>query len=156
MKKQSKIFSQDALDLADGLHSAAIQLLRQVRVADRKAGIGPAQLSALSVLVFGRSLTLGELAAAEQVKPPTMVRIVRSLTHEGLVRTHNDSKDHRKTNIAATARGRTLMMRARRRRVESLAGKMRELSEPDQQTLRRAIDVLRRLQAVHQRTGSAG
>jgi len=61
--------------VADGLHSAAIHLLRRVRKQDTKTGEGPARLSALSVLVFGGPKTLGELAAAEQVRPPTMTRI---------------------------------------------------------------------------------
>jgi len=71
--------STDIVKLADELHSAAIHLLRQLRVEDRAAGIGPAQLSALSVLVFGGTMSLKRLAAIEQVKPPTMVRIVRGL-----------------------------------------------------------------------------
>ena len=62
--------------VADRLHSAAIHLLRRVRQQDVATGEGPARLSALSVLVFGGPKTLGELAAAEQVKPPTMSRIV--------------------------------------------------------------------------------
>jgi hypothetical protein len=66
----------DVLAVADRLHSAAIQLLRRVRKLDVATGEGPARLSALSVLVFGGAETLGELAAAEQVKPPTMSRIV--------------------------------------------------------------------------------
>ena len=66
----------DVLAVADRLHSAAIHLLRRVRKQDVATGEGPARLSALSVLVFGGPKTLGELAAAEQVKPPTMSRIV--------------------------------------------------------------------------------
>src|ERR1700761_176023 len=69
--------------LADRLHSAAIHLLRRVRKQDEVSGIGPAQLSALSVLVFGGPTTLGGLAAAEMVKPPTMSRIVDGLTRSG-------------------------------------------------------------------------
>ncbi len=75
---------KELLELADGLHSAAIHLLRQVRVEDRSSGIGPAQLSALSVLVFGGSMSLKRLAEVEQVKPPTMVRIVRGLVDQRL------------------------------------------------------------------------
>ena len=100
----AKDISRDVLDLADGLHSAAIHLLRQVRVEDRASGIGPAQLSALSVLVFGGSMSLKRLAEIEQVKPPTMVRIVRGLGEQRLVRTRADKHDRRKIAIAATAK----------------------------------------------------
>jgi len=55
----------DVVELADGLHSAAIHLLRHVRAEDRASGIGPAQLSALSVLVFAGSMSLKRLAQIE-------------------------------------------------------------------------------------------
>ncbi len=64
-------------ELADRLHSAAIHLLRRVRKGDVATGVTPAQLSALSVLMSGPK-TLGELAAAEQVKPPTVTRLARA------------------------------------------------------------------------------
>ncbi len=72
--KKSPLLETSAV--ADRLHSAAIHLLRRVRKQDAATGEGPARLSALSVLVFGGPMTLGQLAAAEQVKPPTMSRIV--------------------------------------------------------------------------------
>src|SRR5262252_4934968 len=96
----------ELLELADGLHSAAIHLLRQVRGEDRTSGIGPAQLSALSVLVFGGSMSLKRLAEIEQVKPPTMVRIVQGLVEQRLAVSRADKSDARKIQISATARGR--------------------------------------------------
>jgi DNA-binding MarR family transcriptional regulator len=134
---------KDIVALADALHSAAIHLLRQVRAQDRDSGIGPAQLSALSVLVFGGSMSLRRLAAMEQVKPPTMVRIVRGLVERGLVVTGADASDARKISISATRRGRSLMQRARTRRVRALADMLAQRSAADLQHLRRAIDVLR-------------
>jgi hypothetical protein len=61
--------------IAEALHSASIKLLRMVRAEDAASGIGPAQLPALSVLVFLGEKTVGELAALEQVRAPTMSRI---------------------------------------------------------------------------------
>src|SRR5436309_525459 len=92
------------LALADRLHSAAIHLLRRVRVRDAASGVGPAQLSALSVLVFGGPRSLGELAAAEQVKAPTMSRIVAGLERSGLVR-RRPTDDKRRLRLEATAQG---------------------------------------------------
>jgi DNA-binding MarR family transcriptional regulator len=149
--------NDEVVELADRLHSAAIHLLRAVRVEDRAAGIGPAQLSALSVLVFGGSMSLGKLAVAEQVKPPTMVRIVQSLAKQGLVRTRADDSDGRKIEIAATARGRSLMLRARQRRVDALARALAEFSEAEQHQLRAALGVLKEVQArVRQRDRDDG
>ena len=91
----------------------------------------PAQLSALSVLVFGGPRTLTELAAAEQVRPPTMTRIVQSLEAGGLVRRVRDSSDRRVHRLHATAKGRRVMHRGRERRVASLAALLDRLSRDE-------------------------
>src|SRR5574339_108325 len=85
----------DANALADRWHSLAIHLLRRLRREDVNAGLTGPRLSALSVVVFGGLITLGDLAAAEQVKPPTMTRLVRALEEEGLVRREADASDGR-------------------------------------------------------------
>src|ERR1700724_1751680 len=90
--------------VADRLHSAAIHLLRHVRNQDTVTGEGPARLSALSVLVFGGPKTLGELAAAEQVKPPTMSRIVAGLARSRLIKITADPGDARRMHIRPTSK----------------------------------------------------
>jgi DNA-binding MarR family transcriptional regulator len=130
------------LPLADGLHSAAIHLLRLVRTEDRATGIGPAQLSALSVLVFGGSMSLRRLAAMEQVKPPTMVRIVQGLVERQLAMSRADPSDARKVRISATRRGRSLMLHARARRVEALAEMLAPRPRAELGTLERAVEIL--------------
>jgi DNA-binding MarR family transcriptional regulator len=145
MKATKKKLKAEVVDLADRLHSTAIHLLRQVRVEDRASGIGPAQLSALSILVFGGSKSLKQLAAIEQVKPPTMVRIVQGLVEQRLAATRADKEDGRKLQISATARGRALMQRARLRRVESLARMLEEKSVAERAEIAGAIAILRDL-----------
>ena len=71
--------------VADRLHSAAIHLLRRLRSEDAASGLTAPRLSALSVLVFGGPRSIGDLAAAEQVRPPTISRLVRELERDGLV-----------------------------------------------------------------------
>src|ERR687886_968937 len=97
--------SNRVLDAADRFHSAAIHALRHVRREDPASGLSAARLSALSVLVFGGPRTLGELAAAEHVRPATMTRIVQALEREGLVRRQADPDDGRVTRLHATAKG---------------------------------------------------
>src|ERR671914_1928025 len=111
--------------LADRLHSAAIHLLRRLRRTDTKTGLSGPRLSALSVVVFGGPLTLGELAAAEQVKPPTMTRLVRALEARGLVSREPDERDGRVVRLRATAKGRTLMAEGRARRGGGPGGGLR-------------------------------
>jgi DNA-binding MarR family transcriptional regulator len=91
-----------------------------LRVRDRESGIGPAQLSALSVLVFGGPRSLGELADEEQVRPPTMSRIVAGLERARLVR-RRATDDARRVRLEATAKGTKILQAGRKRRVESLA-----------------------------------
>src|SRR5579863_119147 len=133
-----------ALELADQLHSAAIHLLRRLRVRDRESGVGPAQLSALSVLVFGGPKSLGELADAEQVRPPTMSRIVASLERARLVSRHA-TDDGRRVRLEATPRGVSLMWESRQRRVESLAKAVIGLSESESQHLAEALSLLQQI-----------
>jgi DNA-binding MarR family transcriptional regulator len=115
--------------VADRLHSAAIRLLRRLRLEDRKTGVGPAQLSALSVLVFAGPRSLGELAEAEGVRPPTMSRIVTALRRSGLIRAEKVGGDRRKLRLVSTKRGHQVMQEGRRRRVEQLARALRSLPE---------------------------
>ena len=96
--------------VADALHSAAIHLLRRVRQEDDEAGVGPARLSALSVLVFGGPQRLTDLARAEQVRPPTMTKVVGALESAGFVRRVADPADARVSRVEATARGRKLLL----------------------------------------------
>src|SRR5215471_5811206 len=98
---KNKIPERQSLEAADRLHSAAIHLLRRLRIRDRESGVGPAQLSALSVLVFAGPKSLAELAQVEQVKPPTMSRIVAGLVRSRLVRRKMDTSDRRAVVIQA-------------------------------------------------------
>ena len=132
-------------DLADRWHSLAIHLLRRLRREDVKAGLTGPRLSALSVIVFGGPITLGDLAAAEQVKPPTMTRLVRALEAEGLVRRESDPDDGRIVRVRATARGEGLLGEGRARRVRRLATPLADLSPAERETLRLAAEILSRV-----------
>ncbi len=133
--KSKRFAGGETFEAADRLHSAAIHLLRRLRVRDRESGVGPAQLSALSVLVLGGGpRSLGELAEAEQVRPPTMSRIVAGLVRAGLVR-RGKTEDGRRIRLEATAKGTRILQEGRRRRVESLAQALSTLSSEDRDKL---------------------
>ncbi len=140
--KGKQIPEADPLAVADRLHSAAIHLLRRVRTRDTESGVGPAQLSALSVLVFAGPRSLGELAAAEQVRPPTMSRIVAGLMRAGLVRRQVVKEDRRRLRLEATTKGTDLLWAARRRRVESLAATLSQLPSDQLEQLRQAAELM--------------
>ncbi|HJR64115.1 MAG TPA: MarR family transcriptional regulator [Gemmatimonadaceae bacterium] len=133
--------------IADRLHSAAIHLLRRLRKEDTRTGLSAPRLSALSVVVFGGPLTLGALAAAEQVRPPTMTRLVDALERLGLVTRRPDPEDGRQILIEATPKGKAVMMAGRARRVASLARAVARLESKEKETIERAADILERLAA---------
>ena len=135
----------DLLSVADRLHSTAIHLLRRVRKQDMATGEGPARLSALSVLVFGGPKTLGELAAAEQVKAPTMSRIVAGLARSRLVEITKDRQDARRMQIRATAKGTKLLQKGRQLRVADLARQLEQLRPQELSQLNETVEILAQL-----------
>jgi DNA-binding MarR family transcriptional regulator len=141
-RKTNNRLAQDPAAVADRLHSAAIRLLRRVRKQDAASGEGPGRLSALSVLVFGGPMTMGKLAAAEQVKAPTMSRIVTGLERKRLAERIPDSEDGRRVRIRATPSGVRLLHKGRRLRIEYLARHLHKLTTQDLTTLVEAADVL--------------
>jgi DNA-binding MarR family transcriptional regulator len=136
---------QSTLDLADRLHSVAIHLLRRLRREDDASGLPAPQLSALSVVVFAGPVTLGALAAAEQVRPPTITRLVTTLERAGLVERAIDEKDRRVVRIRATAKGARLLREGRERRVATLAAELQRLPTADRALLVKTLPVLERV-----------
>jgi DNA-binding MarR family transcriptional regulator len=138
----------DAHDVADRLHSAAIHLLRRVRRVDEESGLTAARLSALSVLVFGGPTTLGALARAEQVSAPTMSRLVRALERDGLVERAPHAEDGRAITLAASAKGRALLVHGRERRIAELAELLADLGEAELGVLSDASRIVERISAL--------
>lgn len=132
----------DRFEVADRLHSAAIHVLRHARQADVLSGQGPARLSALSVLVFGGPMTLGQLAKAELVKAPTMSRIVAGLKRSGLAQIEADANDARRIRVRVTREGERLLQQARQRRIQIVAGFLAGLGAAELQTVRRAAEIM--------------
>ena len=133
--------------VADRLHSAAIHLLRSLRKVDEATGLTAPRLSALSVIVFGGPKTLGQLATLEQVRPPTMTRLVTALENSGYVTRRADSSDARLTMIHATRRGEAIMTLGRSKRVTNLAARLATLTSEDVNELERAAELIERVSA---------
>lgn len=132
----------DLAGLADHLHSLAIHVLRAIRGTDAESGLTGPRLSALSVVVYRGPVSMGELAEAEQVRPPTMTRLVQALEGEALVRRESVPSDARRVRVRATAKGRRLLEEGRRRRVDALAERLARLPPPARADVARAVTVL--------------
>jgi len=131
--------------LAQRLHSACVRLLRRARRDDAAMGLPPGQASALSVLVFGGACTPTELARIEQVRAPTMTRMVDALERRGLVRREADAADRRRLRLSATPAGVRLLERGRERRVAVLGAALDGLTRAERATLAAALDLLEHL-----------
>jgi len=131
-------------DVADRLHSAAIHLLRRARRTDPLTGVSPAQLSALSVLMSGPK-TLGDLAAAEQVRSPTMSRLVSEMERVGVARKTTDRDDARVVRVRATPKGLRALSRGRSMRIEAIERLISELDHEDLATIERAVGTIENL-----------
>jgi DNA-binding MarR family transcriptional regulator len=131
-------------ELAARLHSAALHLLRRLAQEDRATGVSPSRLSALSVLVFGGPRTIGSLAAAEGVTPPTMTRLVAGMAAAGLVSRQAVPTDRRTVLVVATDAGRALLLGGRDRRVATLAGMVAPLTPKERRRLDTAAAIIER------------
>jgi DNA-binding MarR family transcriptional regulator len=129
-------------DMATRLHAASIRLLRTLRREDDGSGLSAPRLSALSVIAFAGPLSLAELAAAEQVRAPTMSRLVDALLEAGLVTRETVAEDRRSVRIAVTEAGRRLMEAGRERRVKALLDRLRKISDSEKRALARGVQIL--------------
>jgi DNA-binding MarR family transcriptional regulator len=134
-------------NLAGNLHSVSIRLLRQLRREDDESGLSAPRLSALSVLVSSGPMSLAELAAAAQVRPPTMSRLVDALVVAGLVTRDPVPYDRRSVRIEATPEGRSLLEASRARRVGALAARLGRLADSERRALARGIELIERMTA---------
>lgn len=141
-RKKQERGKESPSDVADHIHSAAIHLLRALRRQDDKWGLSAPRLSALSVVVFAGPITLGDLARAEQVRPPTMTKLVRALVSARLVTRKLDAADRRISWISATDRGRRLLTKGREERVRTLANRLKTLKREDIRSLDEAARLI--------------
>lgn len=130
--------------LASRLRLSVMRLARRLRQqADHDATAS--QLSALSSLERYGPLNLGELSAAERVKPPTMTRIVACLDELGLVTRTPDQADRRVARVEISEQGRRFIDRSRHRKDAYLAARLAALSASDRAAVSGAVDALEHL-----------
>lgn len=134
-------------ELAATLRLAVNRLARRLR-QHADTDISPSQLSALATLVRNGPHAIGDLSAAERVKPPTMTRVVASLEDLGLVTRTIDPTDRRVAHVATTPRGERLIARSRSRKDAYLAARIHSLSPADRIAVERAATVLQRFLEV--------
>ena len=131
-------------ELASRLRLVVARLARRLR-RETEGEVSPSQLSALSSISRLGPLTLGELSAAEGVRPPTMTRVVACLEEADLVARTPDPDDRRVARVALTSHGQRFLDRSRHRKDAFLASRLQALNGEERATLTRAVELLERL-----------
>ena len=141
--------------LASSLRVSVARLSRRLRTESTdgsgRTGGGPADrvsiggISVLGLLHREGERTLGQLAAAERVQPPSMTRTVNCLEQDGLVERVPHPTDGRQVVVRLSDAGRALVLVERRRRDAWLAKRLAELTPDERQLLRQAAPILDRL-----------
>ena len=138
----------DTTELAARLAGLTTVLQRHLSRADAGEGLTRARLSALALLVLGGPRTLGELAAAEHVRPPTMTRLIHAMEADGLVERERNPDDGRSVVLRATALGVQQLERGRARQIAPLAEAIADLERAERLRLEDAADLLGRVLRV--------
>ncbi len=134
-----------ATELAARLAGLSTVLQRDLSRVDAGEGLTRARLSALGLLVMGGPRTLGELASAEHVRPPTMTRLVHAMEADGLVAHEPNPNDGRSIVIRATPRGEKQLELGRTRQIAPLAESISDLDRAERLQLEDAGDLLGRV-----------
>jgi DNA-binding MarR family transcriptional regulator len=140
----SRPSSNDVAEVAHRLRLATARLARLLR-QQAGTGLSPSQHSVLASIDGKGSLTLGELAAIEQVAPPTITKIVSKLEDDGLVLRTVDDRDRRVARVSISPVGRARLDQSRSRRDAWLTRRLEQADPADIARLADALDVLEAL-----------
>lgn len=134
----------DVTELASDLRRSVTRLNRRLR-QNSLGGVSPAQASLLASVDILGNATLGDLAAREQVQPPTVTRLIAALEEMGLVQRITDENDRRCQRVSLTVLGRREVTQIRARKTEYLATRLAQLPESDRELLPRLAVLLEHL-----------
>jgi DNA-binding MarR family transcriptional regulator len=131
-------------ETAARLRRAVTRLNRKLR-GTALDGVSPGQSSMLAAIAKYESPSLGDLAAAEHIQPPSVTRLVRDMQRRGLIKCTLDSEDRRCTRVSLTSAGRRELDTIRKRKAEFIERKLLTLSLADQRRAREAAAFLEKL-----------
>jgi DNA-binding MarR family transcriptional regulator len=131
-------------ELAARLRVAVTRLNRRLR-QESLTGVSPSQEAALGTINRLGHPTLGELAQAEQVQPPTMTKVVAALEEAGLVARHVDAGDRRVSRVELTSAGRAALERSRSLKNAYLARQLERMTDEDRGLTELLASLLERL-----------
>jgi DNA-binding MarR family transcriptional regulator len=132
-------------DLARSVRNSVARLTRRMRAERASTDLSLTQLGVLGTLTRRGPSTIGELAAAENVQPPSMTRTVNCLADQGLVRREPHQTDRRQVVVHLSAEAERVLAEDRKRKDAWLARRLAELSPDERRLLRQVAPILERL-----------
>jgi DNA-binding MarR family transcriptional regulator len=132
--------------LASALRISVMRLSRRLRnERDASYDLTASHLAVLGTVWRLGPLSIGDLAAAEKVQPPSMTRIVTCLCEKGLLRRDTDKADKRLVVVSLTEAAESVLADSRRRKEAWLNHRLHELTPAERGILRDAAPILERL-----------
>ena len=135
----------DIAPLANELRLAIHRMTRRLRQQHPDDELTLTQLSALAIVWREGPLTAGDLAAREQVRPPSITRVVDGLEGLGVVRRRENPADGRQVLVEITPLGAQRMEEVVKARAAWLAQQLTTLSAKDCEVLAKAAAILNEL-----------
>jgi DNA-binding MarR family transcriptional regulator len=131
----------DIQALASDLSLAIVRLTRHLRGRRVDSSVSLTQLSALATLAREGPITPGALAAKERVQPPSMTRVIASLSDIGLVERHPHPTDGRQVIVSLAEAGRVLLANEATARRAWMTERISTLDPEQLDILRKAVDI---------------
>ncbi|WP_407649891.1 MarR family transcriptional regulator [Gordonia pseudamarae] len=132
----------DADRLPGDLSLVVVRLARRLRGRRGTKSVSLTQLSALNTLHHEGPMTPGALAMAERVQPPSMTRVIASLTELGMVRREPHPTDGRQAIVTLAERGIDAISAELAAREEWLSRRLAELTPDERETLEKVVGIM--------------
>lgn len=137
-------YAKQVLDDAHDLAMSVARLNRRMR-RERRSELTPTQLSVLGAVALLGPATPGSIASHEQVRPPSVTRMLNQLTESGYIRRLPDPQDGRQVLVEISDEGHARLAQERQRRDAWLQEQLDQLSDSERELLRAAAPLLRRI-----------
>jgi DNA-binding MarR family transcriptional regulator len=131
-------------ETAARLRRAVTRLNRKLR-GTAPERVSPGMASMLASIAKHKNPSLGDLALAEHIKPPSVTRLVRDMEREGLITCTLDADDRRCTRVSLTSAGRRELDTIRKKKAEFIEQRLLTLSVADQRRAREVATFLETL-----------
>ena len=146
---KSPATDQAEAELAARLRLSVTRLNRRLR-QQNVGGLTASQTSALASINRLGVPTLGELAVAESIQPPSMTKIVANLEKAGYVKRVVDPADRRVARVTVQASGKKVLQQNRSLKNAFLAQQLHRLDDGERVALGELAVLLERLLEVEE------